>query len=379
MKVCYDPGVLQAFLDGEVSGSKKDEIERHLENCDSCWAVLDEVRRNQNFSDTVLNGLLQATGGTGIDTDAAWSRFSQRTQLGRNNKKGVFQLLSRYRFAAAAAFIVIAFSVAFSFSSVRTAAGELLTIFRIEKVKTVNITPEDISRIEKAVREGAGKVDIDNFGKVEFIGTGAPARVTAEEARGSVDFELKFPAQLPSGYSLQEISKNSAGTLNLTLDTVSTNQILKSLGSEKLLPEELNGKTFSVKIPVAILTRYADPDKGRIVVWQGRSPELIAPEADVSTIREALLALPFLPDSLRRQLASINDWQHTFLVPNVGESSTEVNVAGSEGVFITPPTDERTGGRDLAGSLIWQKSGVVYTISGRLTLEQALEIAASMR
>ncbi len=124
MKVCYDPGVLQAFLDGEVSGSKKDEIERHLENCDSCWAVLDEVRRNQNFSDTVLNGLLQATGGTGIDTDAAWSRFSQRTQLGRNNKKGVFQLLSRYRFAAAAAFIVIAFSVAFSFSSVRTAAGD---------------------------------------------------------------------------------------------------------------------------------------------------------------------------------------------------------------------------------------------------------------
>ncbi|MFA4886310.1 MAG: DUF4367 domain-containing protein, partial [Desulfotomaculaceae bacterium] len=74
---------------------------------------------------------------------------------------------------------------------------------------------------------------------------------------------------------------------------------------------------------------------------------------------------------------SINDWQHTFIVPNIGGSSQEVDVAGVQGVFIKTPQGEANGSE--ISSLVWQKAGVVYTVSGNLTVEQALTIANSMQ
>jgi len=288
-------------------------------------------------------------------------------------------MLSRYRVAATAAVIVLALAVSFSFGSVRSAASELLTIFRVEKVKTVSITPSDMAGIERAIREGTGSVDIVNFGEVEFIGEQQSAgKVSLEEALAMVDFPLILPASPPNGSHAPEIYQEAGGNLNLTLDTVNANKILESFGSISLLPDGLNGKTFTIKIPAVICARYVGPDDQNVTVFQGRSPELIAPGSDVSAIREALLGLPFLPENLRKQLAAINDWQRTFVVPNVGGSSQEVNVAGTQGVYIKPPAGDSSRGSDIS-SLVWQRNGVVYAVSGSLTLEQSLDIAASMK
>lgn len=382
MTVCYDAGTLQAFLDGEVTSSEKDAIEKHLSDCPSCRQALEELRGNQSFANGRLAGYMLSLSRAEVDTDEAWRRFSGNRPVKDHrqvDRKGVLTMFARYRAVATAAAMVLVLSAAFSFSSVRAVAGELLTIFRVEKVKTVNISPGDISRIERAVREGAGQIDIENFGRLEFKGKEPSGAVSLAEARGAVDFSLKLPASLPEGYRLQGYHKNGGGTLDLTLDTVKTNQILKSLGSEKLLPDQLNGRTFTVVVPTAINARYAGPNDSNVMIYQSRSPELVAPVTDVAAIRDALLALPFLPESLRSQLAAVNDWQHTFLVPNVGGTSREVEVAGSQGVFVTPPDDTRANGRSLPNSLIWQRGGVVYCVSGSLTLEQALEIAASMR
>ncbi len=282
-------------------------------------------------------------------------------------------MLTKYRAAATAAAVLLVLAVSLSFAPLRSAAGELLTIFRVERVKTVDISPSDLASIEKAIRDGSGQVDIENFGKVEFNGSQASGRASLEEARAAVDFQLNLPEVLPGGFSTPEIYKHSGGTMNFTLDTENANQILKAFGSEKLLPPELNGKTFTVQIPAQITADYRSQDLKRVFIGMGRSPELVAPGSDVLQIRDALLALPFLPESLRSQLASINDWQHTFVVPNIGGSSQEVVVAGIQGVFIKPPQSE-AGGSGTA-SLVWQKNGVVYTVSGSLTVQQALEIA----
>ncbi|OPX91449.1 zf-HC2 domain-containing protein [Pelotomaculum sp. PtaB.Bin117] len=381
--MCYDTGALQAFLDGEVAGSKRAALEKHLTECSACRDALDQLKENQVFTDAKMAGYLRTLGQAGIDAGNAWHRFSNGRIQRQNNvevKKGVLQMLSRYRVAATAASLVLAVAIALSFSSVRSVAGELLTVFRVEKVKTISIAPADLANIEKAIRSGAGQVDIENFGKLEFIGKQTTSKVSVEEAREAVDFQLKLPEPPPAGYRLQEVSLNSGGTLNLTLNTDNTNQVLKSLGSEKLLPDELNGKMFTVKVPAVVSARYAGSGDASVFVMQGRSPELAADGADVSTIRDALLALPFLPDSLRGQIASINDWQHTLLVPDVGGTTLDVNVAGAQGVFITPATDAKdSGSHSPYNSLIWQKDGVVHAISGSLTLEQALDVASAMQ
>lgn len=288
-------------------------------------------------------------------------------------------MFARYRSAAVAAAVVLTIAVTFSFGSVRSAASELLSIFRVEKVKTVSITPSDMANIERSIREGVGQVDIENFGRLEFSGKTETSRVTQAEAGEALDFQLRLPAVLPEGLQVREFNKSTGGTLNLTLDTNRTNEVLKSLGSTELLPDDLNGRTFTIKTSATVQTLYTGTDNSRVMILQGRSPELLAQGSDVAAIRDALLALPFLPDSLRRQLAAVNDWQHTILVPDIGGSSQEVSVAGQQGVFVTPGTGGNHEGRDITNSLIWQENGVVYVISGNLNLEQAQQMAVSMK
>ena len=377
--MCYDAGSWQAFLEGEVSDAGKAEMEEHLQFCETCRETLQREMENLAFTNTRLSAYLYSPQRSDVDTGSAWDRFEDSSikQNETSARKGVLKMLSRYRVAATAAAVLLALAASLSFAPVRSAASELLTIFRVEKVKTVNISPSDMAGIEKAIREGTGQIDIKNFGQMEFNGSQASGRASLEEARAAVDFQLNLPAVLPGNFSAPEIYKNSGGTLNFTLDTVNANQVLKTFGSEKLLPAELNGKTFTVQIPAQITANYKGPDNNRIFIGLGRSPELVAPGSDVLQIRDALLALPFLPDSLRSQLASINDWQHTFIVPNIGGSSQEVDVAGVQGVFIKTPQGEANGSE--ISSLVWQKAGVVYTVSGNLTVEQALTIANSMQ
>ncbi len=377
MVSCYDPGDLQAYLDGELDCGVKAELEKHLLHCRKCCRALEQIRENQSFASARLACYMQVLARAEFDTGRAWRRFNKKrlsTEKGSPLiKKGVLSMLSKYRAAATAAAIMLALAVTFSFGSVRSAASDLLTIFRVEKVRTINLTASDLSQIERAFREGAGKMDIENFGKLEFSGGNESGKVTLEEARGAVDFELILPDALPGDYQLQEVYKYSAGRMEFTLDTIKTNQVLQSLGSEKLLPEELNGRTFAVDSPVQVSAGYTGPGNQSVYIWQGRSPELIAPGSDVNAIRDALLALPFLPENLRAQLASINDWEHTFLIPNVGGSSREVDVNGVPGVFIG-----QTGSEKQNSCLIWQKAGVVCAVSGRVELGQALQFAVAL-
>ena len=378
---CYDIGILQAYLDGELNESDRKRLKEHLLGCAACCAAAERLKDNHNYTNAKLTGYYHALTGASVDTDLAWSRFNRgklKDRIALRRGKGVFSMFAKYRSAAVSAVVVLAIAATFSIGSVRSAASELLSIFRVEKVATISITPEDMANIERSIREGAGQVNIENFGKLAFSGKIESLRVTQAEAGEALDFQLKLPAVIPDGFEVREFNKTTGGTMDLTLDTVKTNEVIKSLGSSKLLPDELNGKMFTVKFPVTVQALYAGPNDNRVMVLQGRSPELVAPGSDVAAIRDALLALPFLPDNLRRQLAAVDDWQHTILVPDIDGSSREVSVAGQQGVFVTSGAGDNHGQGNI-NSLIWQEDGVVYAIAGNLDLEQALQMAASMQ
>lgn len=292
-------------------------------------------------------------------------------------------MLKQYRGIAAAACFVLAVAVSLSFAPVRTLASNFLSIFRVNNFQTVTISSDDLSQIQQTLRAGAGKVTLGNLGQVEMTRTGANGGVTLAEAKQSVDFPLLLPQTLPSGYTLQGYQRIAGTTLNFTLDTQKTNDVLKSFGATTLLPDTLNGQTFTAQIPVVISAAYSG--SGNLTISQTRSPQLTtASSADINTIRDAVLALPFLPENLRRQLGSINDWQHTFVVPNINGSSQNVTVAGSPGVFISAPqeagkTQEVNPKSAVRNALLWQTDGVVYAITGNFSLEQGLSIANSMK
>lgn len=292
-------------------------------------------------------------------------------------------MFGKYKKAAVAVALAAVLAIGFGFGPVRSFAGNLLTVFRVERVQTITVSPEDLAQLEKAFQEGKGKVDVGNLGKFEVSGKQEVIRkVSPAEAKNAVDFPLMLLKDLP-GYRGPVLGLSSGTAVNITLDTEKVNQLLKSLGGSKFLPQELNGRTFTLKTPAAVSAEYAaaNDQSKRILIVQGRSPELTVPAgADMAAIRETLLAVPALPENLRRQLAAVSDWQHTILIPNIEGSSAEVTVNGARGVYITPPRPD--GGPDGTGmaGLSWQANGVVYFVGGPgLSRQDALTLAGKLK
>ncbi len=368
--MCYQEGILQAYMDNELNSEQRREITRHLEQCDKCRYILEELQSNSNFVNLCMNQYLAnlPKAPNALTTGLRDNRL-------RRFKRSLNVMKPYRKFIATAAMVAVLFT-AFSFPAVRSMAGEFLTVFRMEKVQTITVNPGDIEQLERAFNEGTGNVNIDNFGKVEVTGKHEAVSVTIAQAAEAVDFTIKLPP--PTGYNEPELQKITASTASLTLDVASVNSLLQSLGSTKLLPESLDGQTFTMHMPTAIMANYRSGND-MLTVTQARSPEMKAPSGvDVLAIKDALLNVPALPENLRNQLLAVDDWQHTVLIPNMNGASRDVMVNGSQGVFVDGNT--RHDNSVPMSFLVWQDNGVVYTLSGtNLDEQSALAIAGQMK
>ena len=172
-------------------------------------------------------------------------------------------------------------------------------------------------------------------------------------------------------------------TWRFKLDVAGFNGMLESFGSTHPLPQELDGEVFVVNIPAALTADYSGPDAigegGYLVVGQTRSPELIVPDGvDPAELRDVILNLPLLPENLRSQLAAIEDWRSTLIIPNVDGQATEVEIAGKSAVVLSDPVDGEDGQQFADSGVIWNDEGVVRAVGGTMTREEALSLAESM-
>lgn len=75
--MCYDRGVLQAFLDSELPAKIMDGVKQHLSGCEACRRVLHELESNAEY----VNAAIEAYhNGIVFDNNAerAWEQFSVR-------------------------------------------------------------------------------------------------------------------------------------------------------------------------------------------------------------------------------------------------------------------------------------------------------------
>lgn len=262
-----------------------------------------------------------------------------------------------------------------SIGSVRSSLAEFLHIFRVEKVQTVTISQQDLAELQHAMETGDQALDIQSFGKINIAGKEEMKSVSLADVIKEVDFTVKTVSV--EGYKDPSFRVQSAMKIDLMLDIEKVNAMITTLGSNKLLPEELDGKTFSVSIPAMVVAEYPAESEGDmpLMIGQARSPQImVSGEVDVNKIRDALINLDVLPQNLRDKLTAINDWQHTLLVPNIEGSSKDVQVNGNDGVFISPGKSEVD-----SGVLIWPQDGVIIAIQGNITLDKALAIASLLK
>lgn len=291
-------------------------------------------------------------------------------------------MFSRVRRSAGAAAACLLVAGALTFQPVQTAAANFLQIFRVNQMTTVPISQRNLEAMVQELREKGGQVNLRELGRIAIDGAKGGA-VTKEaqnwaEAVSVLGRTVAEPAVPPSlGLKRSSLSYGREFTVKFNLNVNKINELLRALGSKKFLPPELNGREFSIRFPGIVEASYVpgEPTSRYLHLSIMGAPEIRVPAGvNVNELRNVLLELPILPPDLKERLASVRDWQHTLILPNVDGQGREVKIGHTTGLLYQSGNH-----KDRSVALVWQQGDLWFILSGAgLTEEQVLAIAQSL-
>jgi hypothetical protein len=274
---------------------------------------------------------------------------------------------------AAAACAVLLVTAGVTVEPVKAALSSALSIFRVENVKGITITLEDMQQIQQKLSSGQGEISLDKMGSIKMQG-GERRTSSQEEVKNLTDFAVAFPSALKG--TTPTINIVQPRTIDFTLNVDNVNQIMKSYGAAKLLPGSIDGKTFKVDFASIAAINYSISGKP-IEIIQTKSPEITVPEGvNVDEVYNAVVDMPIIPQNLQAQLKSIKDWKNTIYIPVVESKATEVDINGAKGYMAT---DKSNSDSTPETQVIWYNKGVIYSVSGKVDSKEILSIARSMK
>jgi hypothetical protein len=371
MKHCLDRGTLQAYIDDELAIAARKDVEQHCLTCPACRQRLEEVKANDAFGFAKISAYRSCFATEPSASSDRAARDGLRTGANPLQGKGVVQFMRRYQNVAAAACFIFALTVGITIKPVRAALSNALLIFRVEDVKTIRLSLQDIEAIRTQIESKTPEINLTQFGKVRFQG-GEPGSLTRDGAKDIKDFQVAFPELTGD---IPDIGTVSPSTLDLTLKTANINSALKSLGGRKFLPEELDGRVFHIRFSRVVTIRYNLGNERQVTLTQFTSPEVEVPgDVNVDEVYDALAELPVFPENLRSQLRGIRDWKSTLYLPVTGNETTEVRINGHKGFINT--TNRR--GR-YHTNMVWLDGGIIHTLHGNIGPAEAMNIAISMK
>lgn len=340
---CPDEGKLLLYLENQLSHDENQDTANHLTNCSACSARLAALQDNYDFAARNLAGLWETRKSAPVTgQQKVWQQIQTHQEF---EKRGV-RAMKIKKFAIAAA-LVLALTAVGSLPSVQTAAANLLQIFRVEQVDTLTMTPGDIQKIEQAIYNGTGNIDIEDFGSVQSVGESGSYKIVSKDLAG-LDFPVKASTLTDESATAYSLQKTPAIEVRPKVKRV--NELLKTLGSSYKLPAALDGQICKFKMGDALVSSYHEYE-----LIQGPVPEIEVPDGvNVKEVARAMVALPIWPDNIRTQLESVGDWEHTLLIPD--ENPQKVSINGTQGVFL----DHKP-----FSILIWQEDGMLYSLQSQ--------------
>ncbi|TMV49016.1 hypothetical protein FE783_15205 [Paenibacillus mesophilus] len=203
--------------------------------------------------------------------------------------------------------------------------------FRIQHLVGVGISADDMATIsgllDRGSPDGDRSFNLAQYGTLTQSGGGKADTIAWGEA------EKRMGAPLLQLGNSTDPSYQPATTLTFKLNVNAVNRLLTRLGSATTLPTEADGKVIRLHIPDGIATEGTLTGKP-VKLLQFGKPELTVEDGiDAATVREAVLGLPVLPDSLRTKLAAIGDWQSTLPVPARDGVTTSLRLGGHDAVM----------------------------------------------
>lgn len=390
MMKCMDEGFIQMYLDGECSHEEFQSFSSHLEKCERCLGIFGELAELESWTKgKVEQTFFPSPKSMTVDTDAAWQVFSNRMNKGRQGKaEGKADSLNQMRkrswtnmnkrtkqwmAGVSAAAVVV---TALSFPQVQAAAKDLLSIFRVDKVAFVKVTKEDLQHAESWLSSSnTGELEINGIGKLSMDESDKESdrSVWYETKEEALEAGIELP-KLPDDMKVNGLDVHRAQTVHFEINTEKANSLLAQIGVENRFDDKLNGERFSLKIPQSI-NMYLKSDEGEFTYNVVEALQLEAPQGvDLAELRDTVLALPFIPEQVRKQMVDIEDWQSTLPMPYIEDRDNqvkEVRVNGQSGLLISS---------EYRSYLMWQHDGSIHMLDGtEQSEEQLLDLAKRLK
>lgn len=356
---CLSENQLQAYIDSELDEESALIVKTHLETCQPCNRLFEKMEAANGFASAKINAYL-----ADVDAKSTLSTYTPVNQIKpiRGGEKNFMKSYKRYIATAAAVCLLVA---GFTVEPVRAAVSDAVSIFRANDIKTMDISLEDLSALEKALSQNEGKIDIENLAKVETTG-GTTKTVSLAEAENGVTFKLKSLKGLV-GQNPKEIDLTEAATMTFQLNVDKVNSLMKTLGATKYFSKDLDNKPFAIYTAGTVSMQYeiAKGEKTQYINFvQTKFPEITAP-AGTSTkeLTEAIASLGVLPTNLQSQIKSMAEANETLYIPNVNGMLEKIEIGG---VNYYVQFDKEDG---YFSSAIWTEDGALNMLSGNFDQE----------
>lgn len=346
---CLDEGLIQAYLDDEVDANKANEIMSHLETCSNCYELYKSLKAADVFCTEAL------------------SSYAFQMERQYKKEKGVFYYMKKYQKYLASAAVVGLIVTGLSIEPVRAAVGEVVSVFRAEEIKTMDISLASLQELEQAISSKEGDINIDNLAQIKQSGGENEHLKSFEEAKSLADFDLKAIKGLTADYQMMGVDVTKKQTIDLTLKIEAVNDLMKTLGAEKLFDPSLDGKPFAIHVAPTVSANYSNSSNGNYLNYaQTRMPLVVAPTGtNLNDLMASIASMGILPASIQSQLKSMTDVNQTLYIPNIDGSIKTYDVGGLQ-VF----GNFEEAGQGTYGYVTWMENDVLYSLSGNFDLGQ---------
>lgn len=383
-------GEIRAYLDQELNPVQHKNVEDHLETCAACLEMVETTRvRSQQVGED-LSVLDYNSAEPPLSIKKAHARLTARISDSEQKEGNMWDnfksLLPRPAWITLAVIALLVVSLAFA--PARAIANTFLGLFRVEQVRVVEFSVQDMP----GQLGSSSQFEYIMSNDVHIQEQGEPQEVSSpEEASALAGIPIRLPTQI-EGQETLEVLPGGDVTFNVDLEQIRT--VLRDIDRADIeLPDSLDGATVFVDIQAGVQAKYGecefDPEEDLeshhtprgldcTTFLQIPSPTVSAPPGlDIVQIGEAFLQVTGMSPEEAADFARSVDWTTTLVipVPRYGSEHEEVRVDGVTGTLI-----QQYGYKmDDGYLLIWVKDGILYALSGPGDSTVALEIASSLK
>jgi hypothetical protein len=288
----------------------------------------------------------------------------------------------RYRPAWAAALLALLVIATLTIPPIRTLAGDLLGLFRVQRIEFTSVDPEALPD-EETLEALAPEIERVFGETLTITARGEPRSVTEAAAREQAEFPVRLPVVAGENPRYEWTPPTHVA---VTLDVPQLRALFAELGYGDIdLPSALDGKTIEADFAGMLIASYgacsedAPGETDCVALIQMASPAATVPAGlDVDDLGRVYLELLGMPVEEAARLSERIDWTTTLVLPfphHVNLTHETVQVDGVEGTLIHSQSAYRPAPEYL---LTWVKGDIIYAIAGQGEVARALDLAASL-